>query len=417
MSGGVALLIRLGLAHLTARPRQTLIAVAGVAVGVGFFLAVSAMMMGSQNDLVRTLVDSAPHIVVRDEASGATAQPAERRFSGAAVEVRGVGARDEVRGLRDWSAMLADARALPGVTAAPALVGAVTARFAGRTEALALTGIDPRVEDRIVNHNEKLTGGVIADLEGAPDGIIVSVQVAERLGARLGDTLAISSSAGVAQRARILALVTNTNARAGAERAAYAHLRTTQMLFARPNIVNQLRVKLADPNAAPDVAAALETRWGYQWESWQERSRDLMASLAIHNIVTYAVTSALLLVASFGVYNLISTNVTEKRRDIAILRATGFSESDMAGMFLVEGVSLGVLGSLLGFALGYGLMQALAAAPVSIQGEDHRIPLDRVLLEYAIAGGASVLAATLAAYLPARRAARLDPVQILRGAS
>jgi lipoprotein-releasing system permease protein len=416
MSRRLVLLLRIAFAHLRVRARQTLVAMSGVAVGVGFFLAVSAMMIGSQLDFIRTLIDSAPHVIVRDEARETPPQPALEEFAGAAVEVHGLRARDEVRGLKDWPAMLADARAVAGATAAPALVGGVAVSFAGRTEALALSGVDPRIEDRVARINEDLVGGTLTDLENVQNGLIISTRVAQRMGARLGDTVVVSSSAGIVQRARIVAFL-DSDARAGADNLAYALLRNAQVLFARPNIVNQLHIKLADPNAAQEIAAALEARWGYKWESWQERSRDIMNALVIRNIIMYAVISAILLVASFGVYTVISTNVMEKRRDIAILRAIGFSDDDVVRVFLAEGVALGILGALAGFALGTGLMSGLAAIPFRIQGEVFYIPLDRGWNQYAIAGGVSLLSAAFAAWLPARRAASLDPVDILRGAA
>jgi lipoprotein-releasing system permease protein len=416
MNGVLAVLMRIAFAHLRVRIRQTAIATLGVAVGVGFFLAVSAMMIGSQTDFIRTLIDSAPHIIVRDEAREAPPQPALETFENAAVEIHGLRARDEVRGLKDWPAMLADARAIEGATAAPALTGGVAVRFAGRTEALALAGIDPRIEDQVARINEDLVGGALTDLENVQNGIIISTQVAERLGARLGDTVVVSSSAGVVQRARLVAFL-DSDARTGAEGVAYALLRTAQVLFARPNIVNQLHIKLSDPNAAEQVAAQLEATWGYTWESWQERSQDIMNALVVRNIIMYAVIGAILLVASFGVYTVISTNVMEKRRDIAILRAIGFSDDDVVRVFLTEGVVLGLLGAAAGFLLGTGLMAALAAVPFRIEGDVYYIPLDRGWHQYAIAGGVSLVSAAFAAWLPARRAADLDPVDILRGAA
>lgn len=403
-------------AHLSVRARQSVIAILGVAVGVGFFLAVSSMMIGSQADFIRTLVDSAPHIIVRDEVREAPPQPALERFEGAAVELYGLRARDEVRGLKEWPAMLAAARTLEGATAAPALTGGVAVRFAGRTEALALIGVDPRIEDRVAKINEDLIGGVLADLENVPNGIIVSTQVARRLGARLGDTLLVSSSSGVVQRARIVAFI-NSDARAGTEATAYTVLRSAQVLFARPSIINQLHLKLDNAESAQSVAAAMEARWGYKWESWQERSRDIMNALVIRNIIMYAVIFAILLVASFGVYTVISTNVTEKRRDIAIMRAIGFSDDDVIQVFLIEGLAVGVLGAVAGFALGTGLMQILGSVPFQIEGQEYFIPLDRGVHQYAIAGAVSLSAAAIAAWLPARRAAKLDPVDILRGAA
>ena len=409
-------MLHIAFAHLSVRARQTSIAILGVAVGVGFFLAVSSMMVGSQVDFIRTMIDSAPHIIVRDEVREPPEQLAIEAFEGAAVEIHGLRARDEVRGLKDWPAMLTVARALDGATAAPALSGGVTVRFAGRTEALSLSGVDPRIEDQVVKINEDLIGGTLLDLENVRNGIIISTQVAQRLGARLGDTLVVSSSIGVVQRARIMAFI-DSDVRAGTERLAYTMLRTAQVLFARPNIVNQIHIKVADPDTAQAVAATLEARWGYKWESWQERSRDIMNALVVRNIIMYAVTSALLLVASFGIYMVISTNVTEKRRDIAIMRAIGFADQDVTRVFLTEGLVVGLLGAFAGFALGTGLMQILAAIPFRVQGQVFYIPLDRSFNQYAIAGGVSMFSAAIAAWLPARRAAMVDPVDILRGAA
>lgn len=156
---------------------------------------------------------------------------------------------------------------------------------------------------------------------------------------------------------------------------------------------------------------------GFKWQSWQERSRDLLNALVIRNVIMYAVISAILLVASFGVYNVISTNVSEKRRDIAIMRAMGFAEADLSTIFLIEGLVIGVCGAVAGFALGLMLMQALAAIPFRIQGQLIHLPLDRSWRQFAIAGAVSLGSAALAAWLPARRASALPPVDILRGAA
>lgn len=417
--GGLATLVAIAMAHLAVRVRQTLVSTLGVAVGVGFFLATSGMLVGADNDFVRTLVDSAPHIIVRDEQRSPTRQPAREAFPDAAVGISGVKPPEEVRGLKDWPAMLADARALPGAIAAPSLTGAVTVRFSGRTEPVALNGVDPRLAGRLAKIDDTLVGGNLADLEARPDGIIVTRPLADRVGARLGDTLLVASSAGVVQRMRILALV-EPDAMAGfyaGDNTAYGLLRTAQVLFARPNVVNQLHVKVADPQAAEAAARALEGRWGYKWESWQERSRDVLNLLVARKVIMYAVMSAILLVASFGIYTGVSSSVADKRRDIAILRAMGFTARDIQGVFVIEGLVVGAIGVVLGFALGTVLLEALARAPLTVGGRPLVLPLDRGVQQYLVAGAAALSAALVAAWLPARRAAQVDPVDILRGAA
>ena len=419
MNSVAGVLAGVALAHLRVRARQTLVATLGVAIGVGFFLAVSGMMVGSQKDFIKTLVDSAPHIIVRDEQRKPVRQPALDAFPNAAVAIHGLRPQEEVRGLKDWPAMLADARAIPGALAAPSLSGAVTIAYAGRTAAVALNGVDPRLEGRLAKIGETLVGGALTDLEARPDGIIISRPLAERLGARLGDTLVVTASSGTLQRMRILALI-EPDAQAGfyaGDTVAYGLLRTAQVLFSRPNIVNQLHIRLARSDDAKAQAERLESRWGYKWESWQERSADILNLLVVRNIIMYAVILAILIVASFGIYTAVSNSVADKRRDIAILRAMGFTAGDIQAIFLMEGLLVGVLGALVGFAVGTGLLQILASLPLTMGGKPLVLPLDRSLPQYLLAGGASLAAALIAAWLPARKAARVDPVDILRGAT
>lgn len=415
MIGRLLLLLHIASRHLLMRQRQTLVATSGVAVGVGFFLAVSALMVGSQADFVRQLIDVAPHIIISDELRSPAPQPGRRAFPDGAVVLHGYKVRNEVRGIKDWQAVMASAAAIPGAVVSPSLSGAVTLRLGGREEPLGVIGIDPALESRVSTISDKLRAGHLDDLERVQGGVIIGEELASRLGLNMGDIVGATAASGTTRSLRIVGLVKKGNSQLGSSNG-YMLLREAQSLLGRPFIINRIGIKLSDPYTAQDVARTLEQRYGYKAESWQERSSDFLSLLVTRNIIMYTVVSAILLVASFGIYTAVSNSVADKRRDIAILRSMGFSEADLQIVFVVEGLALAVIGVLLGWLLGYALMSVLGSLRFSIGGEDQSIPIDRSPRQYLIAAAASLLAGGVAAWLPARKSAKVDPVDILRGA-
>ena len=411
----IGFLLSIALRHLSRRRRQTVVAVSGVAVGVGFFLAVSALMVGSQNDFVNQLINAAPHIIISDEIRSPTPQPGTRAFAGGAVALHGLRLRTEARGIRGWQAIVAATDAIPGAIAAPSLTGGVTLRLGGHEEALDIVGVDPSLESRISTIDTNLRVGHLSDLETVQGGIIIGEEMAGRMGVKVGDMIAASTSATAGRQMRIVGLF--KQGRAGlASSSGYVLLREAQSLLGRPFIINSIGIALPNPYDAQTVADDLERRFGYKAQSWQERSADFLALLFTRNIIMYSVVSAILLVASFGIYTVVSNNVSDKRRDIAILRSMGFSAGDLQLIFVMEGVILGLIGVVLGWILGFTLMTILGSLNFSIGGDMQHIPIDKSARQYAIAAIASLVAGSVAAWLPARKAARVDPVDILRGA-
>lgn len=401
--------------HLAGRKRQTLVAVSGVAVGVGFFLAVSAMMIGSQNDFIKTLIDAAPHIIISDEVRSPPPQPGVRTYKGAAIDLRHYKVRSEVRGVKGWPEILRAVNATPGAIGSPSLTGAITLRSGGREEALTIIGVDPSVEEKVSTISEKLRTGHLRDLESTQGGVIIGEEMAARLGLGMGDVVGATSASGKSRSLRIVGLFKRGQSQLGPS-AGYVLLREAQSLLGRPFIINRIGVHLADPYAARPISQQLERRYSYKAESWQERSADFLSLLVTRNVIMYSVVSAILLVASFGIYTVVSNSVTDKRRDIAIMRSIGFSERDLQLIFVFEGLALAVIGIVAGWLLGFGLMSILGSLTFPIAGEDRTLPLDRSARQYAIAAAASLFSGVIAAWLPARKAARVDPVDILRGA-
>ena len=415
MLARLRLLLHIAAKHLLVRRRQTLVATSGVAVGVGFFLAVSALMVGSQTDFIKTLIDAAPHIIISDELRSPAPQPGVRAFaSEGAVQLHGYKVRTEVRGIKDWQAILREIDGIPGAIGSPSLFGAVTLRLGGRDEALAVIGIDPAIETQVSTISDKLRTGRLIDLERVQGGVIIGEDQAQRLGLGMGDVVSATSARGVNRSLRIVGLF-KKGQQLGSN-TGYMLLREAQSLLGRPFVINRIGVKLADPYSAEQVAAGLESRHGYKAESWQERSADFLGLLLTRNVIMYTVVSAILLVASFGIYTAVSNSVADKRRDIAILRSMGFSQGDLQAIFVMEGMALALAGIVAGWLLGYVLMTVLGALEFPIQGEVRHLPLDRSTRQYLIAAAASLLAGIVAAWLPARKTARVDPVEILRGA-
>jgi lipoprotein-releasing system permease protein len=187
----------------------------------------------------------------------------------------------------------------------------------------------------------------------------------------------------------------------------------------RPNRVNRFIIQMEDPYAARDVAARIEKTIGYKAVSWAEASEDILSVLTIRNIIMYSVVSAILIVASFGIYNTLSTIVLEKTRDIAILKSMGFHAHDVRIIFLLQGIIVGVIGSVFGLLLGVGLMKVLSVIELKPPGvtEIVHLPVWWGPEQYAMAAAFALASCIAAAYLPARRAGRVHPVDILRGAA
>ncbi|HUG63471.1 MAG TPA: FtsX-like permease family protein, partial [Methylomirabilota bacterium] len=199
----------------------------------------------------------------------------------------------------------------------------------------------------------------------------------------------------------------------------YVLLRNAQTLAKQQSAVNGIRLKLVDPFAAEVVANRIERMLDLDAQSWQESNRSLMEALLVRNAIMYTVVGAILLVAGFGIFNIVSTITHEKARDIAILKSLGFRAADMRRLFLVEGLAMGAVGSAFGWIVGYGLTELLGAIKFEIQGEFEVTSLPVVVdpLHYLVAAAFALGSAGVAGYLPARKASRLNPVDIIRGAT
>lgn len=413
------LLLGIALGHLLARKRQTLVSMMGVAMGVGFTIAMSSLMEGSQQDFISRIVDNMPHVTLKDEFRSNPAQPVDIAFPKGAVELKGVKPKDEIRGIKAPWNKVASLEALPGLRVAPTLSAQIFLSFSGKDVAVSLYGIDiererqaSRIEADIV------TEGGLNLLEGTANGIIIGKGLATKLGVQLHDTLTATSAAGVVLKMKVVGLF-HTGIISTDNNLGYALLKKAQILSNRPNVVNQMRIKMDDPMQAIEMAEQLERRWGYKAESWQETNEGLLGAFVIRNTVMYITVSAILIVASFGIFNVVSTVVFEKTRDIAILRSMGFEPADIRGIFLLEGFLVGLLGALLGWALGFSLCQILGMVRFNIKmmTEVQGFILHSTWIHYTMSGGVAALSATLAAWLPARKASRLKPVDIIRGAA
>jgi lipoprotein-releasing system permease protein len=415
---GLSLAFDIAFAHLRRRKRQTTVSVLGVSLGVGFFIAMSALMQGFQTFFVSKIIDVAPHVTVKDEFRSARRQAADIAFPGGAVEVGGVKPVDEIRGIRGAKSMMSDLSGAGGVEAAPTLRGQIILRYGTKDVAAAVLGIEPARERRVTNLETDLISGRLDDLVTTANGIILGSGVAEKLGAKAGDGLIALSPAGVTLRVKVVGIF-RTGIVSLDNFETYLLLRRVQALLGRPNVINQLRLKLDDATKAGDVASVIEGRYGYRSEGWEELNRNVLGVFVIQHGIMYATIGAILIVASFGIFNIISTVVHEKARDIAILRAIGFAEADIRAVFLIEGAVIGCIGSVLGWGVGWAICRALAAVRFDIESfvRIQGFVLHETPAQYVVGAALALGAATFAAYLPARKAALARPVEVLRGAA
>ena len=416
----IPLTLSIATAYLFVRKRQTLISIFGVAMGVGFFIAVIAMMQGFQNYFVSKVLDVAPHVIMKDEFRTAPRQPVYNAYPGAVVQLDGVKPKDEQRGILGGDRIVREIAQMQGVNVAPSLRGQVLLHYGGKDLAATLVGIVPHLEVKTSNIEKDMAEGSLYDLLTNRNGIILGAGLAKNLGARLGSKISVVSPEGVGLIMKVEGIM-RTGITEVDYTQSYALLEKSQILQKRDNRINLIKIRLDNINQAADLAAQLEARYTYRTEGWEETNENIFGLFRMQNIIMYSVVTAILIVAGFGIFNIITTVVNEKVRDIAILKSMGFGKRDIEYIFLWQGLIVGAMGAVAGWALGYVLMGAMEKIPMNM-GKEGFVVIEHMILyrsysHYLISGLLAILSASMAALLPARKAAALNPVDIIRGAA
>ena len=411
----MSLVLSIALTHIRARLRQTLVGLLGVATGVGFSVMMAALMEGSQRDFVAQLVDALPHISVSDQRREPPPQPAEDAFD--AVEIHGLTTPVIRPGIKNPYAIIASIESwLPGAVA-PSVQSKAVLRFAGRDTAASVIGIDPRREPNVSKLATQIVAGSLNDLYKSSNAIILGSGLAKRIGARVGNSVTMVGGNGRSISATVVAL-SRTGVNQLDESQAHTLIKTAQILAGQTGLVNEIRVRTRDAMAAREIAQRIEAETRYKSVSWLEANEDLLAAFQIRNFIMFAVVGAILLVASFGTYNIISTITHEKTRDIAIMKSLGMPARTVRRIFVLEALMIGVMGVIAGWALGYAMSLGMGQVEFKSPFMDAtRLPILYSPMHYLLAGAVALAASAIAGFFPARKAASLQPVDIIRGAS
>ncbi len=200
------LMLRIALRQLLDRKRQSLVSLAGIVLGVAFFLAVASLMQGSEKDFIKRLIDNSPHITVSDDFRNPRPQPLDIRYPDALTQVHSVKPMFEVRGIRQHEQMVEFLRAQEGVEAASVLLGQALISFAGRDVSITLNGMNPEEVDSVSTISDYMIEGGVDGLIINPDGLIVGAELVRRLALEMGENVTVATTSGELRTFKIVGI-------------------------------------------------------------------------------------------------------------------------------------------------------------------------------------------------------------------
>ena len=397
---------RVAVRFLTEGRFQSLLIIVGVAAGVAVVAYISALITGLQRNTLEKTLGAQAHVSVSplDERVTPALPPQAGTVRWSDTQARA----QRLQTITNWQAIATLLAQRPGVAAvSPMTSGAALAQRGEATRAIALSGVELSRYDRIVNLRSKLVAG---QLTLSPGEAIIGQTLAEDLGVRVGDRITVVINER-RETVRLTGLV-DLGIKDLNRRMVLVPLRSAQTLLNLPGGVTQIDLRLDDVWTAQTLAQGLARELPNKVESWQEANAQLVSALRAQSVSTAVIRTVVMLVV-LGIASVLVVSVVQKQREIGILRAMGTTRGQILRVFLLQGVLVAALGSLLGVLLAVGLIAGFTAF---VKGSDG-LPLFAITLPPAMALQivlVTSVAGVLAAVAPARRAAYMDPAQAIR---
>jgi lipoprotein-releasing system permease protein len=392
--------LKIATRYLTASKAQTALLVLGVAVGVFIFIFMSALIGGLAEFILSRTAGDISHVTIEAE----EAKPA-LLISPAGTLLLVQETDTETAQLREATSFIPLLEALPEVKAvSPQISGAGFVRRGGQVAQVSITGLEAGRESAILDLDGYMVEGSARLQAGA---VLLGRTLVEDLGLTLGQTLVLQSSEGVEVALTLTGIYQIGTGGGPDRRMAYVSLPTARTLFAMPQGVTRIEIKLYDLCDADAVTLRVEGLTGLPAKSWTEDGAQLLEALKAQAQTGYFLKTFAMITIVIGVASALLLSTYRRRPEIGIMRAMGASRLFVVGVFVTQGALIGVMGGLSGALIGY---LALLPFPTRDAFRSGTLPMDITQGSYGLAVTLTVIGAILASILPARAAARVDPV-------
>lgn len=411
----------LALRYLISKRRQSLFTLLGIFLGAGGYVTISGFFVGFQNYIIDQLVNNSAHIFVQFRQEQLEPHSLDRAFFGdryakvfwATVPA---GRKDYARieNPQSWYRRL---QADPRVKAySPQMSVAALFSKAKASASVSLIGVIPEKQAQVSNLASKMVEGKFTDIGAGGNRIVVGAELLKQLGAKVSQNINVSVGSAAAVPFKIVGVYDSGNRNSDLQ--AFGALADVQKINSRASQINEIDVTLYDYQQASSVATSWAAISPEKVESWDQRNAGFFSMIYLQTMMRYLIVGVVMLVAGFGIYNVLMMTVNQKMKDVAILRAMGYEPKDILFLFLFQGLILGATGAITGAVAGYCIclyLQTLTMSgpPGSTTHEHLHIALSTSI--YLQASLLAILASTLASLLPSRSASRLTPIEIIRG--
>jgi lipoprotein-releasing system permease protein len=405
---------------LLARWKQTLVAAIGVTFSITMFITLLSFMSGLNDLLDGLIVNRTPHVRLYNEIQPSKKQPIDlhHQYQNHYNFVSSVKPKNELLQIQNSGAIMQMLKTDPRVLG---VAPKITAQVFYNVGAIDLTGvingIDVEAENRLFLFKDYVTAGNYIDLKNTPNSIILGKGAAEKMLANIGDVIQVTTTKGERLQLKVVGYF-QSGLQDIDKVQSYASMATTQKLLGESNAyVTDIQIKLKDILSAPLVAKEFGKLFDVEAIDIQTANSQFETGSSVRSLISYAVGITLLIVAGFGIYNILNMMIYEKMDSIAILKATGFSGNDVQKIFIGIAITIGLFGGMLGLLFGFGLSQLIDQIPFNTAALPtvKTYPINYNPKFYLIGTIFSIVTTYFAGYFPSRKASKIDPVIIIRG--
>ncbi len=414
------LILNIAINLIRARLKQSIIAAVGVTFGIAMFITLLGFMNGLNNLLDGLMLNRTPHVRLYNEVKPSIDQPVliSKDYKGNTNFIQSIKPKDRGREIYNSKAIInilkQDKRV---IDVAPK----VTATVFFNTGSIEITGvvngIDVPAEEHLFKVSDYIIEGNVFDLNNENNTIIIGKGLAEKMLVKIGDVIKITTIKGGLVSLKVVGIMQIGIAEID-NTMSYTSLRTAQMLLGESaSYITDIQVKLTDVLMAPAVAKEYKNKFKIDVIDAQTANSQFETGSEVRSIISYAVGITLLIVAGFGIYNILNMMIYEKMDSIAILKATGFSGNDVKWIFISLALIIGIVGGLFGLLFGFSLSQIIDMIPFETSSLPtiKTYPIDYKITYYVIGLTFAICTTAIAGLFPALKASKIDPVEIIRG--